>query len=506
MLLAWQWQWPPLQPAPGFDESWTAGLSMATHLGLVFGEQVVFTYGPLGFLSAGGLWQVHLAEASVAYTFVLRFAFALAVFASTRRTFGTVLAFVIALVVASVDSLLLEPVVFLIVAVWAVTANLSHRRAVAYALAGGAFAGLQLLDKVSVGISLAVMTAVFVLSLVGRRRDYVAAAFLGFVASVLVFWTALGQPAGALPNYILNAARITLGYGPAAGIEAPGLGWQYTAAIVGLALGLWAAWQMTAEMKPRQRWGVMLLWTAFWFFAFKEGFVRHDPEHDVSFFGALLGGFFAFRWRSWQRPIALLGVAALVVFALAAQTSSLTSALDPGRDVSTAFNRLRDVLSASRRAALIAAGRAEIEATEPIPRRRSTCFAATPSTCGPPRSRWRGPTDWTGTLSPYSSPTTLTPRRSTSSMPASLPHPARPSGSSSCRELLPMVGLGRSTRQSPAEQSCAATVRYRPRARRRCWRSVRIDAPRPSLSAPSVHDGARPCQCPLPRIRIRSSR
>ncbi len=366
MLLAWQWQWPPLQPAPGFDESWTAGLAMAVHNGLVFGERVVFTYGPLGFLSEGALWHVHLAQAAVAYTFVLRFAFALAVFASARRTFGAIGAFLIAVVVASVDALLLEPAVFLIGAVWALTSGLSHRRALACALGAGAFAGLELLDKVSVGISLVLLTAVFVVSLGGRRRDYIAAAGLGFALSVLVLWTAIGQPVSALPDYMLNSARITLGYGPAVGIEAPGLGWQYTAAFVGLGSGLWAASQMTPELRRLQRWGVILLWIVFWFFAFKEGFVRHDPEHDVSFFGPLLGGFFAFRWRGWSRLIALLGIATLVVFALEAQTTSLTADLDPTRDVSTAFNQIRDVLSPSRRAALVAAGRREIKSAEPI--------------------------------------------------------------------------------------------------------------------------------------------
>lgn len=366
MLLAWQWQWPPLQPAPGFDESWTAGLAMAVHNGLVFGERVVFTYGPFGFLSVGSLWHVHLAQASVAYTFVLRFAFALAVFATARRSFGAVVAFLVALLVASVDALLLEPVVFLIVAVGALTGDLNDRRAVFLSAAAGGFAGLELLDKVSVGASLIMLTAVFVLSLARRRRVCVGAAVAALLGSLVVLWTAVGQPLGALPDYVLNSARITLGYGQAVGIEAPGLGWQYPAALVGLGLGVWAAWQMTATLRSRQRWGVLLLWLVFWFFAFKEGFVRHDPEHDVFFFDSLLGGFLAFQWRGRRRLIAVAAIAVLVVLALKAQTTTLGADLDPARNVRTAFNQIRDVLSPSRRAALIAAGRAQIEATEPI--------------------------------------------------------------------------------------------------------------------------------------------
>src|SRR6188472_432191 len=36
-----------LAPAPGLDPSWGAGLQMAAHDGLVFGREVVFTYGAL---------------------------------------------------------------------------------------------------------------------------------------------------------------------------------------------------------------------------------------------------------------------------------------------------------------------------------------------------------------------------------------------------------------------------------------------------------------------------
>jgi hypothetical protein len=366
MLLAWQSQWPGLQPAPGFDESWTAGLSMAVHSGLAFGQRVVFTYGPLGFLSVGALWRVHLAQAATAYMLVLRFAFVLALFASARRTFGVVGGLMIALVVASVDSLLVEPTVFLIFAVWALGTELRHRHLLGCAVIAGAFAGLEFLNKVSVGGSLVVLTAVFVLSLGGRRRDYALAALVGFVVSVIVFWTAVGQPVTALPDYVLNSAQISLGYGSAVGIDAPGLGWQYTAAFVALALGLWAAWQVGFGLQPRQRWGIGLLWVVFWFFAFKEGFVRHDINHVVFFFDAALGGFLAFGFRRPQRVFALSGIAALVVFALAAQGNSLTTDLDPTRDVSLAVNQVRDLLNPSRRAAIVAAGRAAIESAEPI--------------------------------------------------------------------------------------------------------------------------------------------
>ncbi len=38
-------------PVDGLDPSWQAGLMMATERGMDFGTEVLFTYGPLGFLS-----------------------------------------------------------------------------------------------------------------------------------------------------------------------------------------------------------------------------------------------------------------------------------------------------------------------------------------------------------------------------------------------------------------------------------------------------------------------
>jgi hypothetical protein len=107
----------------------------------------------------------------------------------------------------------------------------------------------------------------------------------------------------------------------------------------------------------------------FWFFAFKEGFVRHDPQHDVFFFGAVLGGFLAFRWRGADRALALLGLAVLVAFFLQAATTSITSFANPITNVRTAFDQTRDVANPARRAAAIRVGRAEIESADPLDQR-----------------------------------------------------------------------------------------------------------------------------------------
>src|SRR5947199_4760950 len=97
VVLAWHAL--PLSPGPGLDESWRAGLHMAAHYGLPFGNQLVFTYGPLGFLDVNELWYGSTGGLAFAYALLLRGALAAALFAAARRNYGFVFGWLVALVV-----------------------------------------------------------------------------------------------------------------------------------------------------------------------------------------------------------------------------------------------------------------------------------------------------------------------------------------------------------------------------------------------------------------------
>jgi hypothetical protein len=365
LIMALGWSSLSLQPGSGLDESWVASLYMAIHNGLSFGRDVVFTFGPLGFLNQPQAWYVPLAQVAVAYTLVLRFAVAYAVYASLRKTFGSVGAFAIAVVIVSlgVGTQFGELVVFLAAAVWALYAAPGDRRVLAVVVGGGAFAALQLLVKVSIGGSLAVMLLVLVLTLPASRRLYGAYTLGTFIVSLLTFWLIAGQPVDVLPHYLWYSATITAGYTPAMGVEATGLGWQYTAAFVGLGLGLWAAWRAAELRSSRQRWGLAILWLSFWFATFKEGFVRHDLPHAAWFFVGLLGGLAVLRWPRTERVVAAVGVASLAAFTLASQGASLDLRL--GHDVRSLVSDVSDTVSASKLSSLQRSARAYIQESEP---------------------------------------------------------------------------------------------------------------------------------------------
>jgi hypothetical protein len=369
VIVLLSWHELPLEPQPGLDPSWQAALHMALHDGITFGNHLIFTYGPLGFLSVPTLWYSNTGTIAVLYAVLVRFALVLALFLGARRTYGTPMGGIITLLVASASNVAIEPVPFLVFCVWMIDRVSASRRCLTLTLMaiGGAVAGLELLNKVSIGIEITMLAMVVALAARGRRRDHVIVTLAALVLVLLACWTVTGQDWAALPAYARNSARIVSGYAAAMGYEEPSLTWEYTAGLVAFAFGLAGALQMTRDGAARRRWGIVALWVVFCFFEYKEAFVRHDAGHGAIYFVALMGGFLALRWRRGDRLVGLGLVAALFAFAIAAQApGSFSAVFDPGENATTAISQIEQVASPSGRASIMTQGREAIEVAFPI--------------------------------------------------------------------------------------------------------------------------------------------
>jgi hypothetical protein len=86
-------------PGPGLDPSWWAGLYMATDQGMQFGTQVVFTYGPLGFLGLPWLWFSGLASIAFIYSAAIYLAFSCALVWTFRVRLGAPIACLISVLI-----------------------------------------------------------------------------------------------------------------------------------------------------------------------------------------------------------------------------------------------------------------------------------------------------------------------------------------------------------------------------------------------------------------------
>jgi hypothetical protein len=362
------WQTLPLEPYPGVDASWGAALHMALHDGVAFGNHLIFTFGPLGFLSVPTLWFSHTGEIAFFYSVLVRIALAGALFAGARRSYGTLAGAGIALLVAGASGSQLEPVPFLVFGVWVVD-RLHGRWPILLAMAAaGAVAGFEFLNKTSNGIEMAALVVVMAAAARGRRSEQLLVGVAAMVAAVLVGWTITGQSWDTLPAFARGTEQIVSGYAAGMGGSALIDGWPFFAACAAFAVGLIGALHMTAGGGSRRRWGIVALWLTFCYFEFKEGFVRHDAGHNQLFFEAMLGGFIALEWRPGRRLFALGATALLGLFSVVATGGSPWHVVDFPGDASSALTQVGQVTDASKRASIIAEGRQLIERTYPIDR------------------------------------------------------------------------------------------------------------------------------------------
>jgi len=214
-LLGWQIGFQT--PGAGLDPSWNAGLAMAVYQGLHFGTEVVFTYGPLGFLNTRLVFFGDLAVLSFVYAAALYVLFCVGLVWALRRAMPLVVALVVAFVaVAWLPMPLLE--VGLLVAVfacfWLLEAERTERELWAFAIVAATFAAPAALIKLSTGPLVAVILLVALIGArAGGRR---IAAYVGiFLVEVLVLWLVTGQSLGDVPAFIGHTIEISSGYSSA---------------------------------------------------------------------------------------------------------------------------------------------------------------------------------------------------------------------------------------------------------------------------------------------------
>jgi hypothetical protein len=282
----------PLAPTAGLDPSWVAALHLAARDDLVFGRDVLFTYGPLGFTSVPAYlfpstWFVAMAVTLATTVGLVAASHLLLVrrlprWAAAVTTAGLATAFRL---VAS-PTVALEAIAVL-VALGYVTGERSDRRPTAAALALGALAGPMLLFKTTAGIfALAVLgTAVAARGLLPAGPDHPArriarllALFAGAaVVATALAWLLAGQPLGALPVWLARSGEIVAGYGDAMGADRAGdtggllrpavfAGWL----AAGTMVGAWAGRRRRAAV------GAVLALAVF--LAYKQTYIRGHIE------------------------------------------------------------------------------------------------------------------------------------------------------------------------------------------------------------------------------------
>ncbi|HEV2740942.1 MAG TPA: hypothetical protein VGU66_20460 [Candidatus Elarobacter sp.] len=266
---------PPAPTSLGLDESWRIGLTLATKLGLSFGHDIVFTFGPLGFALKGAP-DPALATATALFTALLAAAAAGGVWSAVAGRGGALLKLVaVAVVVFVASNVTLDYAALIGVVALLVRAGRYPAAAPLVGLVVGAVALAGLLSKYTLGLdTLAAGGAVWLVEAVRgprrrRRAALLAAAICGAVV-VVGLAAAFRFSPEALAAYVRGAAAISDGYSAGMVIRGPRL--QVAVALaVGAALALLALLAVR-ERKPAPA----LLVCAVMFLSWKHSFVRQD--------------------------------------------------------------------------------------------------------------------------------------------------------------------------------------------------------------------------------------
>jgi len=203
---------PPLAPVSGgLDSGWQLGLSWARELGLRWGSDVIFTYGPWGHLVAA----VPL-DSSLVWSAVVAQAVALSLVAwgscrlteASGRWWSALLA---APVTAAAASSGLATALFLGIVLACIVLALDARRPVFLASIVGGLAGLSALIKFNTGCAALAIGVIAMLS-ASRWRAALAAFIVSAGASLLGGWIAADQSVRDLGPWLRGSVELAAGY------------------------------------------------------------------------------------------------------------------------------------------------------------------------------------------------------------------------------------------------------------------------------------------------------
>jgi len=357
-LLAW-----PLAfgvAGTGLDLSWMSGLYMGIHDGKDFGSEVVFTYGPLGFLAWPILFYSWLAVLALLFSAIIYFAFTFTMTALLERTVGLLGAAVIVfLYLVTVPDL--EQLPLILAVAWALGALREDRTdgaVMVLAIGGGTLSAFELLIKLSVGPIILLICLVAMIAARANRREW--SFFAGFaIGGFLLLWLIASQSLGSLWDYGVNGFQVVTGYNEAMGLE--GAPTWFKVGLPFFALGLVVVAACAPWGDRRRRIGATLLVAIAAFSSYKYGIVRFEPAHLSLGLSAMLGIWLIIPWRRALVPAFL--VATVVLAGIAIHIYPGEPRLDPWQNV-VAFKETAElVVRPGKRQGLIDQSRASLQAT-----------------------------------------------------------------------------------------------------------------------------------------------
>lgn len=304
-LVAQAWPCSPCAAA-GLDASYLQALGQALRQGLVFGEQLVFTYGPLGWFPLGPfdpqLAWLRYFTVDLGWGMLLACALASVTLAQGSRWQQWTCLVVFALPGGGTDGRSFVTVLVALCAVAGVPA-LNSALPLVVLIAALAWTKFSMLPMACIAILFG--CAHLLRAGKPRRAGLVAGSF---VVALLGWWLLAGQPPGAMPAFVGSALELSAAYGAAMSLSIEP---------VWLLLSLSGA--LLVLLTRERSWmslGLVLLLAVAW----KACFVRPGPNQAAYFAllaaAAVLVPVGQARWQQRAAlPAVLLGLVAALCFA-----------------------------------------------------------------------------------------------------------------------------------------------------------------------------------------------
>ena len=371
--------YPVLIPDVGWepDQSWAAALHMAHRQGLVFGRDLVFTYGPLGWLTTATMFYENTGAVAIGIRFPILMAVAFVIWRRLRTLCSWPLAMVGCVALSwMIGSVLLIGGESPLLVLFAVLAPYLRRLATPDSLplprwstaVLGAVAGVMLLVKFDVGLSLVAWTlfvvfAEAVLYRPGWRRVVASSAWAidGFLGALIGGWIACGQPVSALMEWLGLSFNLFAGFNDAMSRSGPAWELQLAfASMVGLVVFVR---QRDIALEPRR---ARLLWLALgasMFVFAKQAFLRHD-SHSLRWWAFVGVVVLALTVRRTVVTAAFLLVPSVII---SGSVVGSLAFMDPAASVRSANRAFGQVTSHAERRQVRSWGRYILPKTYPLP-------------------------------------------------------------------------------------------------------------------------------------------
>ncbi|HEV2522013.1 MAG TPA: hypothetical protein VGT24_06495 [Candidatus Acidoferrales bacterium] len=278
----------PSMPLPVLDMSWMMAMNQAVAQRLVFGRDIIFTFGPYASIYTE-LYHPATDRLMIWGSSFLGLAyFVLLLFLGKGQEFYGLFFYGLFLagLVNSRDTLLFSYPLIMALVVYRMALPDGHAMKLQFAKPFEKafpilFAPLALLPLIKGSLLpiCGVTTALcFMLLWHCGKKVLASVAMVLTTASCMLLWVAANQPILALPRFIWSTTQSISGYTEA--MAFPGDPWECVLYILASALILlFVAW--TARSSRTSTWFLGASYTLFLFTAFKAGFVRHDPWHNI---------------------------------------------------------------------------------------------------------------------------------------------------------------------------------------------------------------------------------